>query len=106
MHYLRKNTPPLTFSFESQNEVAVKVFPNPISVGENINFTITSETDEHLYISLMDMKGSVVNQLEYNAREGKNSFTFSTFGLKAGVYILKARGNSFLSTTPQKIIIK
>jgi len=64
------------------------VFPNPTIHESEIHFTL-DETQE-ITIDIVNSKGSLVRKLyQDKGKKGKNSLTFNTFHLNAGIYFIR-----------------
>lgn len=81
---------------------SVTVYPNPASDKLNVVFTALKNID--LTLTLSDISGRVVKQVNYPARQGKNNFIFDLGNMPKNIYILSIRGDN--SSLKYKVVIK
>lgn len=75
------------FPVEPEPVVSEHVYPNPAQDAVSVPFTL--EKDMVIRFSVYDMRGRrVAMLLEDKAKEGKNLFTFNTYPLANGIYVL------------------
>ncbi len=75
---------------------SIRLFPNPCRDFLNVDFS-GMENDSPVTISIMDLKGNLVEQKELDFSKVNLLVTFSTSGYKQGAYFVKVKtGNKIL----------
>ena len=80
----------------------MKMYPNPAS--ESVNVTFSSEENANAVLSVMNLMGQTVYNMDVNVYEGYNMVTVPVNQLPAGVYMVNIRSNQ--GTTTQKLIVR
>ena len=80
----------------------MKMYPNPAS--ESVNVTFSSEENANAVLSVMNLMGQTVYNMDVNVYEGYNMVTVPVNQLPAGVYMVNIRSNK--GTTTQKLIVR
>lgn len=81
---------PLTVN-ELQNVVFFNAYPIPVKDELNIRWSMTAQ--DNLTITVSDMAGRKVNELQVSGYTGFNHVTVSLKGVSKGMYILNLKGN-------------
>ena len=67
----------------------LSIYPNPVAANGSITFSFDLNEDSDLVVKVVNALGQVVKEIEYNSLlSGSNQQTFSTVGLRAGIYEL------------------
>ena len=89
----------LTAKFENTkiNET-LTVFPNPF--GNILTINVNSPVDDKIEVSISNVSGIKLYEIEKNIISGTNSFTLSDFRLVPSLYYLNIRGTTLNKTIP------
>jgi hypothetical protein len=74
------------------------VFPNPF--GNNLTININSPVDDKIEVSISNVSGIKLYEIEKEITSGSNSFTISDFRLVPSLYYLNIKGTTFDKTIP------
>jgi hypothetical protein len=74
------------------------VFPNPFS--DELTITVNSQVDDKLKVSISNISGVKLYDIEKDILSGNNSFTISDFRLIPSLYYLNIRGTTINKTIP------
>ncbi len=77
---------------------ALKVSPDPVNRGANLNVNISSSSSGNAVISVLNAEGKVVHSTAVNLVSGNNVFTLSTEKYAHGMYYVIVKGAATLST--------
>jgi len=67
----------------------LSIYPNPVAANGSITFSFELNEDSDLVVKVVNALGQVVKEMEYNSLlAGSNQQSFSTVGLRAGIYEL------------------
>ncbi len=77
---------------------ALGVFPNPFT--DELTITLNSKVEDKLHISISNVSGVKLYDIEKDIISGNNSFTISDFRLIPSLYYLNIRGTTFNETIP------
>ncbi|MDX9790426.1 MAG: T9SS type A sorting domain-containing protein [Candidatus Kapabacteria bacterium] len=92
-------------SVTEEGKSIFNVYPNPVSSGENIVMTLTSNDYAQVRIDLYDNQGQKVSDLMLShVTSGENSFGFTLPNISSGVYYIKASYGNFEQTA--KLIVR
>lgn len=80
----------------------MKMYPNPAS--ESVNITFSSEENANAMLSVTNLMGQTVYNMNVNVYEGYNMVNVPVNQLPAGIYMVNIRSNK--GTTTQKLIVK
>ena len=80
----------------------MKMYPNPAS--ESVNITFSSEENANAILSVMNLMGQTVYNMDVNVYEGYNMVNVPVNQLPAGIYMVNIRSNKGTST--QKLIVR
>ena len=86
----------------NQTFSGMKMYPNPAS--ESVNITFSSEEGANAVLSVMNLMGQTVYNMDVEVYEGYNMVTLPVNELPAGVYMVNIRSNK--GTTTQKLIVR
>lgn len=78
----------------------INIFPNPSS--SNVTISVQTNTSESVYIDVFDAKGCVVKHLD--ADVSTTSFDIETSTLSSGIYYVRVKTDTFVST--EKLVIQ
>jgi len=87
----------ITDCFENINNIkdnpfSLQVFPNPVQKAININYQ--SETNEPVILSLTDITGKTIDEIQIKSVTGENYYCWEKPELASGVYLLTiSQGN-------------
>ena len=70
------------------------LFPNPAQ-GNELNLRLTSEYEEAVTISIVDLTGNVVYSTEKQTLQGLNTFSLNPPKLAAGMYIVQLQSSGY-----------
>jgi len=75
------------------NDIGLKVYPNPLSESANISYTLPKE--DRLTISIFDAMGKTISILAKNKQQttGQYQIDFDAQNLSTGIYYLKLQSN-------------
>lgn len=76
---------------ESQN-TEIKVFPNPVTYAQKISINFDSDQTTTT-ITIYNLLGEIVKQMNLETSIGKNSITLNTADLEKNIYLLQVEGN-------------
>jgi hypothetical protein len=76
----------------------LSVFPNPFS--DELTITVNSQIDDKLHISISNVSGVKLYDIEKDILSGNNSFTICDFRLVPSLYYLNVRGTTINKTIP------
>jgi hypothetical protein len=74
------------------------VFPNPF--GNNLTINVNSPVDDKIEVSISNVSGIKLYEIEKDIISGTNSFTISDFRLVPSLYYLNIRGTTLNKTIP------
>jgi hypothetical protein len=74
------------------------VFPNPF--GNNLTINVNSPVDDKIEVSISNVSGIKLYEIEKDIISGTNSFTISDFRLVPSLYYLNIRGTTLNKTVP------
>jgi hypothetical protein len=95
--YLLNDT--LTANIENTKiSEAIGVYPNPFT--DRITITINSPSNDKVNITLTNMTGIKLYDIEKDVLTGNNSFTINNLRLTPAIYYLRIRGTSINKTIP------
>lgn len=80
----------------------MKMYPNPAS--ESVNITFSSEESANAVLSVLNLMGQTVYNMDVDVNEGYNMVTVPVNQLPAGVYMVNIKSNK--GTTTQKLIVR
>ena len=91
-------SPMVAVSFEERTRPAVNVYPNPFTA--NVSINITADVDAKANITIVDLYGKVVAEIDREVVKGDNLINIDTLhNLTPGVYFVKVNaGNSEMVT--------
>jgi hypothetical protein len=78
------------------------MYPNPAS--ESVNITFSSEENTNAELSVMNLMGQTVYNMNVIVNEGYNMVTVPVNQLPAGVYMVNIKSSKGTST--QKLIVR
>ena len=78
------------------------MYPNPAS--ESVNITFSSEESANAVLSVLNLMGQTVYNMDVDVNEGYNMVTVPVNQLPAGVYMVNIKSNK--GTTTQKLIVR
>ncbi len=82
----------------------IKVYPNPISKGNQIRTSFSAEENQMATISLININGSIINSFPFFINTGTNEVELNTTNLNTGIFMIEINfGNEILR---EKIMIK
>ncbi|HTL07071.1 MAG TPA: PA14 domain-containing protein, partial [Chitinophagaceae bacterium] len=70
----------------------ISVSPNPAQTGKPVKLALYTETNTTASISIYDLQGHAVRTVMIGLTKGNNSVTLDTYGLTAGLYIVRVNG--------------
>ena len=82
----------------TMTEESVKIFPNPFSA--QLNIDINSQSDKKIRISMSDVSGKRVIDIERELTTGANSIILNTLHLSPSLYILNLNGANLTKVIP------
>lgn len=82
----------------------VAVFPNPVSLGNDLNVTLSITKNTNVDVSLVDLTGTTVSTQSTTMSKGSNVLSLQTQGLASGIYIMKMDTED--GSTHKKVIIQ
>ncbi|MGD0755108.1 MAG: C25 family cysteine peptidase [Bacteroidales bacterium] len=89
----------LTVNIENTEVKGIlNVFPNPFS--SELTITINSQVEDKLQVSISNVSGAKLYEIEKDIITGNNSFTISDFRLIPSLYYLNIRGTTINKTIP------
>lgn len=74
-----------------QNSSSIKVYPNPFY--ENVKVAISSNQNEFISISIVDLLGNLLRVEQKHVQSGNNLIDLNMLELNAGVYLIDIQGN-------------
>jgi hypothetical protein len=77
---------------------ALSVFPNPFT--DKLTITLNSLTADKIHISISNVSGVKLYDIEKDILTGNNSFTLSDLRLIPSIYYLNVQGTTFNNTIP------
>jgi len=80
----------------------IEVFPNPLAGEHDVFIRLFANTQESVYIEVMNLTGALISKTKANISEGPNVLSFPTNNLAAGTYFIRVRGGSWFSN-PSKL---
>lgn len=86
----------------NQTFSGMKMYPNPAT--ESVNITFSSEEGANAVLSVMNLMGQTVYNMDVEVNEGYNFVTLPVNQLPAGIYMVNIKSNK--GTTTQKLIVK
>ena len=86
----------------NQTFSGMKMYPNPAT--ESVNITFSSEEGANAVLSVMNLMGQTVYNMNVEVNEGYNMVTLPVNQLPAGVYMVNIKSNK--GTTTQKLIVR
>jgi len=89
----------LAVEINNQNDFEANVYPNPISLGDNININLNEEKDLNVQIY------SVEGKLVYNQRISSSNHEINTSKFNTGFYILKISSSRTAITKKLQIVL-
>lgn len=78
--------------FRSTNGTTVSLYPNPASTQFELNVSVSKA--QHHAITLRDMSGRVVRQIQVQSQLGDNHFSVDVSDLAEGIYSVQLTGNA------------
>jgi hypothetical protein len=78
--------------FRSTNGTTVSLYPNPASTQFDLNVSVSKA--QHHVITLRDMSGRVVRQIQVQSQLGDNHFSVDVSDLAEGIYSVQLTGNA------------
>lgn len=84
----------------SQGEKAIadfNLFPNPVQADANIS--LTSSFHGVVNLTIYDLNGRQIKQIQQRVVNGTNNFSFSTMGMRNGAYFAVVEGEGIRKTT-------
>ncbi len=87
----------------NQTSTALKVFPNPVKEGAEIEVVFDSDLKK-LNVEIVNMAGLIVLKTTLNVAKQSGLISLNSNALMAGTYILKLSGESILET--RKIVVQ
>jgi hypothetical protein len=78
--------------FRSTNGTTVSLYPNPASTQFELNVSVSKA--QHHAITLRDMSGRIVRQIQVQSQLGDNHFSVDVNDLAEGIYSVQLTGNS------------
>ncbi len=89
----------LTVNIENTEvKEALSVFPNPFN--DELTITVNSKVDDKLKVSITNVSGVKLYDIEKDIFSGNNSFTISDFRLIPSLYYLNISGTTINTTIP------
>lgn len=93
----------ISIDIKGENRTVGEFYPNPSKSGM-VNLDYTSQNDDKILVSVLDVTGKlVVNQIQ-QVSNGDNNLSFDFSDLNTGIYIVKIGGAK--KSTHRKIIIE
>ena len=81
----------------------IDVFPNPIVGNSEAFIKLFVDTDEDVYIDVIDVRGALVSETQVGVSNGPNLLPFPTNDLASGTYFIRVRGNGWFSAASKFI---
>ncbi|HPI54952.1 MAG TPA: T9SS type A sorting domain-containing protein, partial [Chitinophagaceae bacterium] len=78
--------------FRSSNGTTVSLYPNPTATQFDLNVSVSKA--QHHVITLRDISGRVVRQIQVQSQLGDNHFSIDVSDLAEGIYSVQLTGNS------------
>lgn len=75
--------------FDGFGDRVLEVYPNPVQEGDYFNVRFESSADRIAQISITNLEGRVIRQLQHETYAGVNTLEFSTQDLPAGMYMFR-----------------
>ena len=89
---------------QTDDDMQVKIFPNPVKEDENIFVEFSRQTTTPIVVSLYSVLGVKLKTLRINAN-GVSSFSIETKHLNAGMYILTIQSDDNKVLFKKRIVI-
>ncbi len=86
--------------------IVQEVYPNPVELGQNLNVVFYSQVDKHLQISINDMLGRQIININERISSGESQITAPLSGLHGGMYILFIEDENGQLVWRNKIIVE
>ncbi|HYE95842.1 MAG TPA: T9SS type A sorting domain-containing protein [Rubricoccaceae bacterium] len=78
--------------------------PSPNPANSSASFTLRTERPEHVHVAAYDALGREVVVLFEGSVTGAQPLRFDASGLPAGVYVVRAQGETFTETRPVSVV--
>jgi len=92
------NTPTYTSVNEYFNTNTIKLYPNPVD--SNLTYQLDNELRGNLSITIFDINGSLIKQLDIQKQAQDLTQTIDVAELAAGIYIVQMQLNSEVGSMP------
>ncbi len=76
----------------------LSAFPNPF--GNSLTININSQVDDKIEVSISNVSGIKLYDVEKEIKSGSNTFTINDFRLVPSLYYLNVKGTTFNKTIP------
>lgn len=84
----QSNYQKVILSNTSVENTVYNIYPNPLKKGSNISLNFNSQYSIAMIVTVTDLLGNSVLEMNIDANKGRNKYFLDTKSLKAGIYFV------------------